>query len=433
MITLKSKNSQGIVFSSTCDELVSIKSLVEHKANKVWRAISDKAILEERNILKESILANGLREPITMYKNSRIIISGHTRTSMLADLGCLEVPVIRLPRTPKMIKLFGEKSEIDPMHEDVIKEHAISNTRVNTSVFGRYGYAREIMAASIAGFESSIAAKGQISVAAKNRIVKQAGISTNTFDKIEGVRFGFNKLFKDKEYFVPPRLDLYSDLSNPNKDYSVNRVSDIQISDFKNTNFSSCYPKSSALDKVMKSLNMVNVIKAVDQQIAIMDAGASRSPYPGVNWLSATDDNFISAAIHHMVCAFACVELNIQLKKKRTNCVAVQGERQSHYDILIKDVNGEVVNTVEVKSTFGRSEWSSSSNKTGYALLIAYNKERTRYFAASTYLDSSDWSGGVKGKYTLKASSVHDTKNVTYYVGDIDVDNDVYRIQKHEI
>jgi hypothetical protein len=332
-----------------------------------------------------------------------------------------------------MIKLFGEKGEIDPMHEDVIKEHAISNTRVNTSVFGRYGYAREIMAASIPDFDSSIAAKGQISNADKTRIIKQAGISSNTFDKIEGVRFGFCKSFKDKEYFVPPRLDLYADLSNPKKDFSVNKISEIQTADFKNTNFSSSYPRSSAMDKVMKSLNILNVIKAVDQQIAIMNAGADRSPYPGVNWLSLTDDNFISAAIHHMVCAYACVELNIELKKKKINLVAVQGERQSHFDILIKDFDGEVVNTVEVKSTFGRSEWTSNSNKTGYTLLIAYNKERTRYFAASTYLESGDWCGGVKGKYILKASSVYNTKSITYYIGDIDIDNDVYRIQKHTL
>jgi hypothetical protein len=183
----------------------------------------------------------------------------------------------------------------------------------------------------------------------------------------------------------------------------------------------------------MKSLNILKVIKAVDQQIAIMNAGADRSPYPGVNWLSNADDNYVSATIHHMVCAFACVELNIELKKKKVNYVAVQGERQSHFDILIKDFDGEVVNTVEVKSTFGRSEWTSNSNKTGYTLLIAYNKERTNYFAASTYLDSGDWCGGVKGKYILKASSVYNTKSITYYIGDIDIDNDVYRIQKHTL
>ena len=126
-------------------------------------------------------------------------------------------------------------------------------------------------------------------------------------------------------------------------------------------------------------------------------------------------------------------DINRNVGKKKVNYVAVQGERQSHFDILIKDFDGEVVNTVEVKSTFGRSEWTSNSNKTGYTLLIAYNKERTNYFAASTYLDSGDWCGGVKGKYILKASSVYNTKSITYYIGDIDIDNDVYRIQKHTL
>ena len=94
-----------------------------------------------------------------MYENSKIIISGHTRIEQLRKLGVLEVPIIRLPRKDSM----PAEGEIDPMHKDVINEHAISNTRVGTTPAGRYLYAREIMASLEENFNPKLKAKDQVS------------------------------------------------------------------------------------------------------------------------------------------------------------------------------------------------------------------------------------------------------------------------------
>jgi hypothetical protein len=187
------------------------------------------------------------------------------------------------------------------------------------------------------------------------------------------------------------------------------------------------------MDDVMETLEFANVIRAVNQQLTSMSEVANTSQYIGVNWFNETDDNFISASVHHMVCAYTCVEINKKFEEFGFDYVASQGKQQSHYDILIKDRDANDVSSIEVKNTFGRTEWSSGSNKTGYALLFAYNKERDRYFAASAYLDTGDWEGGVKGKFTLKAKTIHIKDDANYYMGDIDLDNDTYRIQKHRL
>jgi hypothetical protein len=432
-IILKTRNGNGITFTGKCDDIVDINDVTEHSANKAWRANSEKSVDEERELVKESIRVSGLREAVTMYANSSMIISGHTRTELLRELGCLEVPVVRLQRTPDMIGQFGQDSEIDPMHEDVLKEHGISNTRVNTTVFGRYGYAREIMAARIHDFDGRLEAKGQITQKDKLRIIKQAGIGSGSFDSIERIRFGYTKNIKNKECFIPPRFDLYNDLGNPQKDYTVRQLEKIQFVDFRTQNFSDHFPRQDFMDDVMETLEFANVIRAVNQQLTSMSEVANTSQYIGVNWFNETDDNFISASVHHMVCAYTCVEINKKFEEFGFDYVASQGKQQSHYDILIKDRDANDVSSIEVKNTFGRTEWSSGSNKTGYALLFAYNKERDRYFAASAYLDTGDWEGGVKGKFTLKAKTIHIKDDANYYMGDIDLDNDTYRIQKHRL
>ena len=71
--------------------------------------------------------------------------------------------------------------------------------------------------------------------------------------------------------------------------------------------------------------------------------------------------------------------------------------------------------------------------KKGYTLLFAYNKEMDRVFSASTYLQQTHWGGGVRGNYNLKAETIAKMDDVNYYMGDIELDNHVYRIQKYRI
>ena len=187
MTKLNTRDGKGLLFTGSCTEILDIDSLVAHSANEKWRSNSEKFIDEQREDLLESIRSQGLREPITMYENSQIIISGHTRTEMLRQLGATEVPVQRLPRPEGM----NQTGEIDPMDPLVIREHAISNTRVDLGVHGRYLYARELMTAWIDDFDPDEKAQGQISTKKKLEILKIAGIGHVSFDTVEKVRYGY--------------------------------------------------------------------------------------------------------------------------------------------------------------------------------------------------------------------------------------------------
>ena len=434
MLVLNNRNNTEIKFIGTCTEIIDIDSVKEHPSNAAWRANSEKTVDEEKAILRESIATQGLREPITMYENSDYIISGHTRLEQLRKLGCTEFPVLRLPRTEMLIQEFGEDKEIDPLHDDVIREHAISNTRVNTTPFGRYSYARSLMESQVENFDASLPAAKQVPVAKKREILSKPGIGEPTFNRIEDLRFGYMKAYKGESYFVSPRLDLYEDLQNPEKEYTVKQVSDMQWKDYRESNFTEWFSQQDFMDDMLEELNFNQVVFAVKDNLSSIEAVAAEAAYPTTNWFNEADDNYISATIHHMICSFACVEINKIFEELGFEARAEQAGNQGHYDILIKDRDDNDINSLEVKTTFGKTNWSSGSNKKGYGLFFAYTKERDRFFAASTYVYDSDWSGGGGiGGFQLSAQTLHDKDDVKYYIGDIERDNDIYRIQKYRL
>ena len=89
MTTLQTRDGKGIAFTGTCSDLLGIDNVIEHPLNKGWRSDSEQSVVEEKNDLCDSIKTQGLREPITMYEGSSMIISGHTRTEQLRQLGAL--------------------------------------------------------------------------------------------------------------------------------------------------------------------------------------------------------------------------------------------------------------------------------------------------------------------------------------------------------
>jgi len=430
MISLDTRNGKEIKFLGKCSELIGIDDLVAHSANDSMRVQSEKDVIEQRESLLESIENNGLREPITMYEGSNIIISGHTRVEMLRKLGVTEIPVVRLPRTANMPK----DGEIDPFHPDVVHEHSISNKRVDVSIQGRYNYARILMEQEIKNFDSDAKAQGQIKTTDKATIVKISGLGVETFDKIEKLRFGYQKIEKDgSKYEVPARLDLYAELSDPSKDRTVEGQFKVQLKDFKEANNKGFFLLEEYMNDALKNLNLKKIGNAVINNVKSIKNNAVFEEYPGINWFENTDDNYISSTLHHMLCTLTCVELNNYFTMNNIHRTAIQGPKQSHYDILIMDRDKNVVNSVEIKTTNGKTEWTSNTIKKGYTLLFAYNKEMDRVFSASTYLQQTHWGGGVRGNYNLKAETIAKMDDVNYYMGDIELDNHVYRIQKYRI
>ena len=423
--SIATTNGEALLFTGHCDEMVPIDSVIEHETNQAWRSASEATVQQEIDDLQESIRVKGLREPITMFKNSNYLISGHTRTKCLQNLGALEIPVIRLERTQAMIDAFGEAGEIDPYHDDVRQEHSISNTRVTTTVFGRYSAARNVFEQTVTGFDASAPVKGQVPIKHKRDILKQYQIGEGTFDNVEQIRFGTNKTIKGEAFFIPPRDDLYDDLQNPAKDYAVRQLIKIQEKDFKEENFKDWFPRQ---DDIEDALDAISYTFLAEEVYVDLESCTWE-------WFKSQDDNFISTCVSHSVTHHTTVLLNDAFQELNLPYSAVVPGNQSHYDILIQDKNGNDVSSVEVKATSGKTNWNSGTQKKGYAVLFAYNKEWTSAFAATAYLESDDWEGGVAGKYLLQAKTLYnkDDGDVTCRLGDLDLDNSVYRIQKQRL
>jgi len=416
---------EPLLFTGQCDEMVPIDSVIEHETNQAWRVESEATVQQEIDDLQESIRIKGLREPITMFTNSKYLISGHTRTKCLSNLGAVEIPVIRLARTPAMIEAFGEAGEIDPMHDDVRQEHAISNTRVTTTVFGRYSAARNVIEKTVAGFDDRAPVRGQVPMKHKRQVLKQYQIGEGTFDNVEQIRFGINKTIKGETFFIPARDDLYDDLQNPSKDYAVRQLINIQEKDFKEENFKDWFPRLDDIEDALNAINYTHMAAKVFRDLKSCTW----------EWFKSQDDNFISTCVSHSVTHHTAELLNEAFRYANLPYTAVVPGNQSHYDILIQDKNGNDVSSVEVKATSGKTNWNSGTQKKGYAVLFAYNKEWTTAFAATAYLESGDWEGGVAGKYLLPAKTLYnkDAGDVTCRLGDLDLDNGVYRIQKQRL
>jgi len=432
MTTLKTRDGKGIAFTGTCSDLLGIDNVIEHPLNKGWRSDSEQSVVEEKSDLCDSIKTQGLREPITMYEGSSMIISGHTRTEQLRQLGAVEIPINRLPRTEDM----PAEGEIDPYHPAVMREHGISNTRVNTTVHGRYTYAREFIENTVEGFNIDIrTSEHNIPRKQFMAIIKNAGITSDTYNYIEDIRFGYAKTYKDKDCFVEPREDLYSDLKNPAKSYAVSQLHKWQWQAFREANFVSGFPQQDFMDEALNSINFNNVINAVYKNLGSIESAALTEDYPGVNWFNDTDDNYVSATIHHMIGAFTCVELNNTFDEYKFDYRAEQAGNQGKYDILIKDRDNNDISSLEVKTTFGKTKWSSGSNKTGYGLFFAYNKERDMFFALSTFVSETEWTDMGMGKFEMRVETLHnkDASELKYYLGDTELDNGVCRIQKHKV
>ena len=434
MTTLKTRDGKGIAFTGTCTEVLSLDNVIEHPLNKGWRSNSEPSVAEEKKDLFDSINTQGLREPMTMYVGSNMIISGHTRIEGLRQLGAIEVPIKRLTRTKDM----PAEGEIDPYCDDVMSEHGTSNKRLNNTVDGRYNYAREFIEHTVEGFNIDMRTSDHSPNIARKKflaILKNAGITSDTYNKIEDIRFGYAKTYKDNDCFVEPREDLYDDLKNPAKSFGVSQLHKWQWEAFRGANFVSGFPQQDFMDEALKSINFNNVINAVYKNLGRIESAALTEDYPGVNWFNDTDDNYISTTIHHMICAFTCEELNKTFDEYKFDYKAEQAGNQGKYDILIKDRDNNDISSLEVKTTFSKTKWHSSTNKTGYGLFFAYNKERDMCFALSTFVSETEWTDMGKGKFEMRVETLHnkDASELKYYLGDTELDNGVCRIQKHKV
>jgi hypothetical protein len=374
-----------------------------------------------------SIKQDGLDEPLKVFKNSKYILSGNGRYEVLMDYGATHVPVIYIERTEEMNKSFDEQNEIDLWHPDVKDALTTANMRDPVKTIGYYtllrkwmlnkeGYSFEQPAIDFLGNKKSI-----------ETYIKQSkiAISYADFEAIEGLRFGCKIRFEGKTHHVSPRVELYDDLSNTDKnreEFTPKKARKAQLDDYKEQSGVN-YPKNAEMANLFTSMDINKVLLEVQEKFLDVQNSSNGNRYD-INWFNSLEPAAVSNIVHSMVVSFTTAELKNTLKKLNSNYTAEASINQSTYDIHIKNAKGNLINTLEIKTTCDSSKngWTTKTKKGGYALFIEYNRENTHYFAALAYLENLDWKKAGPYNSNIKAEKLNE-RALKVYQGEIHLNN----------
>ena len=401
------------------DKLAPIDTLESHPNNDVIRRCRVGIVLEERENLRKSIIKEGLQESIKTFKNSQFIVSGNTRFETLEDLGCTEVPVQELPRTPELLRLFGEEEEIDPKHPDVLAKLRSDNTRVTVPSIDRYLQAQQGIE-----FESKYA--GELTLARQKEIMTESNIAPKTFKMLQDLEKGY--LHNKTKTWVDERDDLFQELLDYIDGKDVAGQHKAQLSDHMERIDPSkrTYPQDENIDKLLDSINWSDLTDRIKEEIDHQN----QRPW----FLHCNEKNFKGAMVHHII-ADIFPRLWNELD---TDIEAVPVDNQSRYDIhFLKE--GEIVNTLEIKTTMQKT-WSTVSKKYGYVLLYKFSAEIDRAAIFTSWLDKH-WTNSkdkelwkaAGAQHVLDSKDLHEYGKFSTRMGDMYTENGVLKVSTQEI
>jgi hypothetical protein len=144
------------------------------------------------------------------------------------------------------------------------------------------------------------------------------------------------------------------------------------------------------------------------------------------------DKQYIGGTIHYI----SAMILAEEITKRSDKFTAEASENGAAYDVYIKDKFGDIVATVEVKTTQDKN-WVSGREKVGYHMLVSHSKE-LNFFVNVCYLEAGAWEiiPGV-GSFILKPKNVGryiDNGAFNHvYAGDIFEDGGDFVVQRSKI
>jgi len=112
------------------------------------------------------------------------------------------------------------------------------------------------------------------------------------------------------------------------------------------------------------------------------------------------DKQYIGGTIHYI----SAMILAEEISNRSNKFTAEASENGSAYDVYVRDKFGDIVATIEVKTTQDKN-WTSSKEKVGYHMLVSHSKE-LNFFVNICYLEAGAWEGAPAFGFTLKPKNV---------------------------
>lgn len=351
-------------------ERVPIESLKPIPANaETIRKYQGAVQEEEKEILEYQILNNGLQKPICTFINSSFIIGGHNRIRILKKHGCSIAPVTRLQRTPKILAKFGETGEIDPECPEVLDCLAIDNMNVSISVYAKY----ETVKRTLVSFEKDYGRPP--TTKERDKLLKNQNLPLKPWKCLYKLEHGYTD---QKLGVVAPRPELLKEIEmnadvSPAKQHAKQKEDHALLYDPNKKQ----YARDEKLEQDLNALDWNAIVQAVSYEL---DYIGERE------WFEFMAESNLRGGIAH---AMIGKELKRAFNSLESDYSAVEVQDGGRYDIHFKDATGEIVNTLEIKTTLQKS-WTTTKEKYGYAILFKFSEEMDRCFLMNTYL-SSEW------------------------------------------
>lgn len=410
-VVIKSNAPNERIFTGVCDEMLDIKSVKTQPINHAFRKFTNEKTQEQYDSLKESLITEGLNEPLKVFRADDGVIyclGGNTRKKILKESACFEVPVLWQTQFEGM----------DPWHPDVVQANAGDNIRVEGTDSGNFQTCEDIFNAN-----------PDWTRARKESYCRALRFSYRSYEEYGKIKYGYTS---QKAGWVEPRTDLVEELEKGKAGKSITGQRKSQDNDHRRIMNLDTHkqPESSEINDILTSINSAEMVGGIKEYYEKLMA-VSASKYSS-NLFDNCDKQYKGGTIHYI----SAMILAEEITNRSDNFTAEASENGAAYDVYIKDKFGDIVATVEVKTTQDKN-WVSGREKVGYHMLVSHSKE-LNFFVNVCYLEAGAWEiiPGV-GSFILKPKNVGKAiANGAFnhnYAGDIFEDGGDFVVQRSKI
>lgn len=378
-IEIKADAPNPRMFVGAADEFIDIKLIKTQPINNKFRKYETETTIEEYNSLKESIIRDGLREPVKVFRandNEIYAIGGNTRTKILKETACLEVPVVWRK------DLEGK----DPYDKELLRANFEDNLRVESTDSNKFETCEEVFSKY-----------PNLSVYEKTTICKQLRFSFRMYEEYHKLKYGFNSV---KGGWVEPRADLVKELEEGKAGKSITGQRKSQDNDHKRMLNLETHkqPLNLELNEILEEIDPVELVWGIKEYYEKLRAVTSTQYSSKI--FDNCDKQYIGGTIHYI----SAMILAEEISNRSNKFTAEASENGSTYDVYVRDKFGDIVATIEVKTTQDKN-WTSSKEKVGYHMLVSHSKE-LNFFVNICYLEAGAWEGAPAFGFTLKPKNV---------------------------
>ena len=253
--------------------------------------------------------------------------------------------------------------------------------------------------------------------------------SYRSYEEYGKSKYGYTS---QKVGWVEPRTDLVEELEKGKAGKSSTGQRKSQDNDHRRIMNLDTHkqPESSEINDILTSINSAEMVGGIKEYYEGLRAVTS-TRYTS-NLFDNCDKQYKGGTIHYI----SAMILAEEITNRSDNFTAEASENGAAYDVYIKDKFGDIVATVEVKTTQDKN-WVSGREKVGYHMLVSHSKE-LNFFVNVCYLEAGAWEiiPGV-GSFILKPKNVGKAiANGAFnhnYAGDIFEDGGDFVVQRSKI